>query len=192
VIVRAGMRFGRLTTVSLAGRSNDGHRVWLCRCDCGSECTRQSNNLQVRAVVSCGCAFSDVHARHGMRGTPTYSSWQAAKQRCTNPADKDWPNYGGRGIRMCDEWQQSFEAFHKALGDRPEGTTLERQNVNGNYEPGNCVWGTFREQCLNKRNSVYVDWKGQRQHISVAAAELGITLGAAHLRHKRGKLHAIS
>jgi len=189
VKVCAGQRFDRLVTVSDAGRSADGHRTWLCRCDCGAECVRQSNVLQTKAYSSCGCAARDLHVTHGMRGTPEYSSWQAAKRRCHNSADKDFHRYGARGIRMCDEWRNCFEAFFAYMGPRPAGTSLERKNVDCNYEPGNCVWATPIEQSRNRRTSVYVEFKGTRLHLMEVAESLGITYGAAFMRLKRGQIH---
>lgn len=188
MIVASGQRFGRLVTKSVAGRSNDGHKLWLCACDCGNECTRQSNVLKKIGLVSCGCAARDVQVEHGMHGTPEYSSWRAAKQRCHVETDKDFPRYGGRGIEMCAAWRNSFSAFLEHLGNRPEGTTLERIRTDGNYEPGNCKWATASEQARNRRRSVYVDWNGARTHLCDVGAELGITYGAAFQRLKRGKL----
>lgn len=186
--VTAAQRYGRLVTVADAGRSADGHRLWLCRCDCGKEVVRQSNNLKLRATPSCGCASRDIHVRHGMRGTREYASWIAAKRRCHQPDDKDYQRYGARGIQMCAEWRASFEAFHAYMGNRPKGMTLERQDTNGNYEPGNCVWATPLTQARNRRTSIHVNWRGELQPLAVIAADLGITHGAAYMRLKKGTL----
>lgn len=189
--VRAGDRFGKLVTIADAGRSADKHRLWLCRCDCGNEVTRQSNVLQTSGTPSCGCAAREVQVKHGYRGTPTYESWRSAIYRCHNKDSKDFPRYGGRGITVCQQWRDSFEDFLADMGDRPDGTTLDRYpNVDGNYEPNNCRWATGSEQARNRRRSVHVDWKGVRTHLADVAAELGITYGAAFMRLKRGKLHA--
>lgn len=184
------MRFGRLVTVADVGRAADGHRLWSCACDCGASCIRQSNNLQVPATASCGCAATEIHSAHGMRYSSTYSSWQAAKRRCESPDNKDYPRYGARGIRMCERWRDSFEAFLADMGERPQGTSLDRWPSNtGNYEPGNCRWATAQEQARNRHNSTWVEWKGVRTHLSDVAASLGITFGAAFNRLQRGKLY---
>lgn len=91
---------------------------------------------------------------------------------------------------MHGEWAESFEAFYEYMGKRPPGMTLERLDVNGHYEPGNCKWATPSEQARNRRSSIYTDWNGRRAHLCEVADELGITYGAAFMRLKRGKLHA--
>ena len=92
-----------------------------------------------------------ANKRHGMAGTPEYISWSAMLQRCTNPKAKHYENYGGRGIKVCERWLHSFENFYADMGERPEGKTLHRINVDGDYEPGNCKWATSREQAIRKR-----------------------------------------
>jgi hypothetical protein len=87
---------------------------------------------------------------HGKSDTRTYKSWEHMKGRCLNPRDKSYKDYGGRGILVCDDWLK-FENFWRDMGERPSGTTLERHNVNGNYEPSNCCWGTLSQQALNRR-----------------------------------------
>lgn len=187
--VIAGLRFGRLVTLADAGRSADKHRLWLCRCDCGSEVVRQSNVLKASSTPSCGCAARDIHAKHGYRGTPTYRSWQSAIYRCHNQDSKDYPRYGALGISVCDKWRNSFESFLDDMGERPDGTTLDRHPNNvGNYEPGNCRWATNTEQARNKKKSVYVIWRGIKTHLADVADDLGISYGAAFMRLKRGKL----
>lgn len=188
--VKKGDRFGRLVVIEETGKAADGHLIWRCACDCGSTCERQTNNLKSRGIKSCGCIRPELSRTHGMRFSREYSSWQAAKARCERITDKDYPRYGGRGIRMCQQWSASFDAFYKSLGERPAGTTLERINPNGNYEPGNCIWATPIEQARSRRRSIYVDWHGQRKHLADVAKEIGITYGAAFMRLRRGKLDA--
>ena len=89
--------------------------------------------------------------KHGMHKHPVYKVWEAMIQRCTNPQNKSFPNYGGRGITVCPEWRSDFMAFYRDMGPRPDGLTLERVDVDGNYEPSNCRWATYREQRANMR-----------------------------------------
>jgi hypothetical protein len=89
--------------------------------------------------------------KHGMHRHPVYKVWEAMIQRCTNPRNKSYPNYGGRGITVCEAWRSDFAAFYRDMGPRPDGLTLERLDVDGNYEPSNCCWATYSEQNANRR-----------------------------------------
>lgn len=179
-----------LTTVKVVGSTTDFHKIWQCICDCGNTVERASHVLRHNkgGSKSCGCMKSKLHQTHGMRGTPTYNSWHAAKYRCLSESSKDFDNYGGRGISMCKEWIDSFEQFYLHMGNRPDGTSLERLDPNNGYIPGNCVWATPTQQSRNKRNSVFVIGPNGRQHLSEVAEFLQITYGAAFMRLKRGKL----
>jgi hypothetical protein len=105
-----------------------------------------------RRAIELGPGTTHSHSRaHNGGPTPTYRSWQAMRQRCTNPTNASWAHYGGRGITVCERWQDSFESFLADMGERPTGRTLDRVDVDGNYEPGNCRWATPLEQARNKR-----------------------------------------
>lgn len=161
-----GMRFGRLFVVSGPHRFK-GKTSWKCQCDCGSERMVRRQYLESGQQVSCGCynkgrmKTDPPHKTHMMSKDPkfrgTYVSWKSMRLRCYYPSQPNYHCYGGRGIKVCDKWLHSFEEFFKDMGLRPDGMTLDRIDVNGNYEPGNCRWATASEQAGNKRkNSVKV------------------------------------
>jgi len=185
----AGQKFGRLTAITRGKRLTSGGNMritWLCRCDCGKESVVDSQLLRTGNTKSCGCWNRESarrrQYRHGMNRTPEYESWCAAKKRCNNPKGHDRVNYGGRGIKMCPEWESSFAAFYLELGPRPKGYSLDRIDVNRGYEPGNCRWATIDEQSNNRRNCHYVNFEGERMTISQCARRVGVR--PMRLRHQ--------
>lgn len=148
-----GKRFGRLIVVSRSENINR-HKTWLCRCDCGVEKIIGSSNL-IGGTKSCGClkreTIINIFTTHGMTKSPERMSWKAAKARCFNKNSDKYRDYGGRGITMCSRWVNSFQNFYDDMGVRPPGTSLDRIDNDGNYEPGNCKWSTPKEQQRNRR-----------------------------------------
>ncbi len=150
-----GRQFTRLFVVEKAGIK--GHdRMWLCRCVCGSVKEVSTTHLVNCRIKSCGCLQKETRGKHrlthGQSRTPEYVIWVGMKSRCKNPNHDSYPYYGGRGITYAPEWE-SFESFFKDVGPRPSSShTLDRENVNGNYEPGNVTWATKKEQANNRRN----------------------------------------
>lgn len=141
---------------------------WLCLCDCGNFVLIKSGNLSPNKkggnTKSCGCLLKEKTTqrsfRHGhqVRGKTTrvYKSWCGMKERCLNPNKQDWCDYGGRGIKVCDRWLNSFENFLLDMGEPPEKHSLDRIDCNGNYTPENCRWASAKTQSCNRRNNVYL------------------------------------
>lgn len=141
--------------------SPKGHRRWLCRCECGGLVVVWGSNLRRGITRSCGCLRREVTGRlrfkHGLHRTPEHIVWAAMRYRCLNPSSSSWKWYGGRGITICDRWRDDFVAFLEDVGPRPSPEhSLDRIDVDGNYEPGNVRWATPSEQQRNKRRRGYV------------------------------------
>lgn len=158
----SGHRFGRLVAVSIGEPHVSPSRkqvTWICKCDCGNEVTIQRGALRSGASKSCGCSYKDLGirkrtARH--ENNSEYSTWFHLKQRCINPKDKDFNNYGGRGIKVCSRWLNSFDNFFEDMGKKPSDEhSIDRIDVNGDYTAENCRWATPIEQSRNRRNTRY-------------------------------------
>jgi hypothetical protein len=181
-----GNRYGRLTAVEYAGKQK-----WRCVCDCGNTTEVVTSSLRRGASTSCGC-FRREHTiakntTHGMAKTPAYLRWKNIMQRCYNPNNPGYPDYGGRGVRVCDRWHD-FAAYHADMGNPPAGMSLDRVDVNGDYEPDNCRWASAKIQARNKRNSIRVDGI----ELVYLAQELGIPYATLHARLWNAKRRAES
>lgn len=171
-----GERFGKLTVIAEASRrGNKGYaRYWLCKCDCGNEKEVAQNRLRSGRRVSCGECYSAAKT-HGMCGIKMYWSWQCMLQRCENPNNPYYHNYGARGIKVYPEWHD-FQVFHDwsmSHGWR-KGLQIDRIDVNGNYEPDNCRWVTHAEQQRNRRDNHIVSWNDRDWIFADLQRETGI------------------
>jgi len=148
-----GQKFNRLTVLRVIDQSDKKrHIIWECSCDCGEIVFVAGTYLRTGQVNSCGCLHKDnIYKTHGKTNTPAYISWASMITRCTNPNRDGYRHYGGRGISVCERWRK-FENFLFDMGERPSGTSIDRIDVNGNYEPGNCRWATQSVQVANRRN----------------------------------------
>jgi hypothetical protein len=161
------------------GRSADNHTLSLWRCECGEETTVAFSRVKSGQTKSCGCLArklsSERAVKHGGRNTPEYSSWIAMRRRCLAPADKDFPQYGGRGVTICTQWDD-FATFLRDVGQRPAGTTLDRIDASGNYEPGNVRWAPPKVQGRNRRGTFIWNIKGRTfGSITEAAAAFSVS-----------------
>lgn len=157
----AGRRFGNVVVIEYGGTLAGRIATWKCQCDCGNQFIARAGNLLSGGTQSCGCsglrltkerraeaAKKHGHSSGGLR-SPTYHSWQAMKDRCRRRDQWHWPKYGGRGIKVCPQWDESFEQFLKDMGDRPPRMSLDRINNDGDYEPGNCRWADAKTGLIN-------------------------------------------
>ena len=180
-----GARFGRLLALSYEGKS----KGWICQCDCGAVKNILGGNLRSGRVVSCGCAHTDElslrNRTHGQRDTTEYKTWCNIRSRCSNPRAVGYEYYGGRGVSVCERWN-SFENFLADMGPKPSAHhSIDRIDVNGNYEPSNCRWATRREQMSNTTRNVFVVLAdGERVIQAEAARRAGIAVGTLKYRQR--------
>lgn len=149
-IDRTGQVFGRLTVICRSGTNASKKVLWKCLCECGKEVDVPSGCLVTKNTTSCGCKFKDIVTKHGGTGKSSYNTWRAMIRRCTNPADKDYPKYGGRGVSVCPAWMD-YRNFAVDMGEPAGDETLDRINPYGNYELDNCRWAGVSEQNRNLR-----------------------------------------
>lgn len=179
-----GQKFSRWTVISRSG--NRGRLTyWNCQCECGNKADVGSSALRDGRSRSCGCLKNEEtkerSVTHGMSHSKEYSSWNDMMKRCYNKNASHYNNYGGRGIAVCDRWLK-FENFYADMGDRLEGTSIDRIDNNGNYEPGNCKWSTRKEQCNNRRSNRFVTYAGKTLTLSEWSDVSGIPAKAIRKR----------
>lgn len=185
LIDRTGQVFGSLVAIEYIPAPK-GQSRWKCRCVCGAETLVSPANLQSGRVRSCGCTRGEANKTHGQSGTRLYGVWKKMRDRCNSPACKEYKHYGQRGIRVCARWDTSFAAFAADVGERPPGMTLEREDNDGDYEPGNVRWATRAEQTRNTARNVFFELDGQRKTLAEWARNFGIKVGTVRTRLKFG------
>jgi hypothetical protein len=165
----------------------------LCRCVCGSERVVVGYDLRTGKSKSCGClnierirAVGKSKKRHGFADTPTQTSWVEMRRRCYSKHRKEYPNYGGRGITVCERWLNSFDNFLSDMGPKPAGTTIERRDNNGNYCPENCYWADRKTQERNKRSNAVYEFYGVKMTVAEASEKFGINYQTLWGRIRRG------
>ena len=187
-----GQRFGRLLV--LERTENMGRQTaWLCKCDCGNQKAVPYWNLVSGQTISCGCYAKEVSAKnakctHKQSYSRLYTIWIGMKQRCYYEKHKHFKNYGGRGITVCDEWKDDFQAFHdwSISHGYEDNLTIDRIDVNGNYEPSNCKWASTKVQGNNKRTNHTLELNGEIHTVSEWSKITGIPNSTIHNRLKAG------
>ena len=191
----SGHKYGKLSVVKRAADREYKSRscaMWLCVCECGNETTVALSSLRSGNTKSCGCLHQNAwDGRKTQRiGNKTeYTAWSRMKQRCYDKNDKSFPDYGGRGITVSDEWIASFDTFLADMGARPQGGySIERLDVNDGYSKSNCIWASNHAQARNKRNNIVIEFNGTRKILADWAADLGICWASLYERIQKWPL----
>lgn len=186
-----GKRFGKWLVISKSdNKSSNGTYIWNCLCDCGNNGQVKTNELNLGASTKCKkCAMEylkRINTTHGMTKTTEYNSWKGMIQRCTNPDDPSYKDWGGRGVTVCDRWL-IFSNFLEDMGEKPQpGLTIERKKNNLGYFKENCEWATKMEQSLNRRSTVLIEYKGEKMVQSHWARRFGVDPSSISQRLRKG------
>lgn len=181
-----GKKFGRLTVIENTNIKAHGSTLHKCICDCGNEILVPKSYLMSKHTTSCGCYSQEIHTTHNKCNTRLYKIFCSMKKRCENESERFYKDYGGRGIKICDEWKKDFLSFYNWAIENgyADNLTIDRINVNGNYEPNNCRWITKGEQTRNTRRNVFITYNGKTQLICDWSRETGIPNNTLSRRYK--------
>ena len=188
-----GEQYGYLTVLARTENAKNGHSRWICKCRCGKETVVLSYHLKSGKIKSCGCWWQErkheYRKTHGHSNDRIYNIWLAMKNRCYAKSFYRFSDYGGRGIKVCEEWKNNFEAFYNwaMKNGYADNLTIDRIDVNGNYEPSNCRWVTMEVQNLNKRNSHLITYKGITKTMTEWAREVGLPPCVVQYRLNKAK-----
>lgn len=195
----AGKRFGKLVVIKYVGNNKHQKSQWLCKCDCGNTAIVVGTELRQGHTKSCGCIhlqqmYSKFNTKHGLCSHRIHGVWNAMKERCLNPKDKSYKNYGARGIKVCPDWVNNFKSFYDwAMQNgydenaKTGKCTLDRIDNNGNYEPSNCRWVDNNTQQKNTRRNRLITYQNKTQCLTDWANELNIKFDV--LKDRLGKLN---
>lgn len=173
----------RLTVISRSANNAKGQACWLCSCVCGKQLVVAGVLLRIKNTTSCGCKnldrvkTGDISRKHGRSRSSVYRIYKGMRDRCYNPNSDNYDNYGGRGIRICQRWLESFIAFLEDMGERPSPKhSVDRfPDQNGDYEPGNCRWATMKEQHCNRRDNNLITCDGVTENITEWSVRTGLS-----------------
>ena len=167
-------KFNNLKVISFAYNKN-GRTFWKCKCDCGNYCIKDAYKIMTGHTKSCGCIslqnkkeLYKYSIKHKMTNTPLYRTWQNMKRRCDNKKMEDYKYYGKRGIKVCEKWKNDFMSFYNWAIENSykEDLTIDRIDVNGNYEPNNCRWVDRKVQANNTRRNHYIEYNGEKHTLA--------------------------
>jgi len=184
-----GQQFGRLKVIKrILPNDKWNDTRWLCKCQCGNRKIITRHSLH-KGTKSCGCLHKEKITTHGLYHTRIHKEWEGIKARCNNPNDTAFKDYGGRGIKVCNEWNEDFLKFYNWAMDNgyKDNLTIDRINVNGNYEPSNCRWANMTTQQRNRRDSVYVTINGITMHLLEWAEKYNIKKQTIITRYYKGE-----
>lgn len=186
-----GQKFNRLRVLRKVGKTKYGKILWLCECDCGNLCNATTGGLKSKNNQSCGCYRKEVftNKKHGFKYSRLYNSYIHLKQRCYNPNNQDYKYYGGRGITVCDEWKDDFQAFYdwSMSHGYKDDLTIDRIDNNKGYSPENCRWVTMQYQSNNKRTNHRITYNSETHTIKEWAKITKINYGTLVSRINRNK-----
>lgn len=170
-----GRKFGRLTVIEKVGMTKHNKVLWKCQCDCGNESIVWTHSLISGHTKSCGCIKIERLTKHGNLHTRIWNIWQTMKRRCKDKTFIGYENYGGRGIKVCEEWQDFIPFYEWSMNNGyRDDLTIDRIDVNGNYEPSNCRWATRAEQSRNKRSNINITYNGETKILKDWAKSIGM------------------
>lgn len=190
IIDITGKKVGRWTVLNYVKQNKRHDSVWLCKCDCGNIKEVVGGSLRSGASKSCGCLVVEVSTKkatkHGLKKHPLYCIWKDMRKRCNNPNHQMYKHYGGRGIFVCERWDDFKNFYDDMLNGYEKGLTLEREKVDGEYGPSNCVWATTAVQSRNKRNNIFITIDGIKLIAADWADKMGIPRPTVYDRLRNG------
>ncbi|MZK54155.1 hypothetical protein [Clostridium beijerinckii] len=186
-----GKVFGRLVAIEIVGRNKSRSVIWKCKCECGNECEVVSDRLLQGETKSCGCITKELNKTrritHGLSHTKLYYVWKAMLARCNNKKHPWYSRYGGRGIKVCSEWEDVKAFYDWAINNGyKDGLEIDRVDNDGNYEPNNCKWKTRKEQTQNTSRNKKVTINGETKTLSEWAEVTGLNQNTLQYRYYRG------
>lgn len=186
----SGHKYGRLLVIRPIGRNKHLQIIWECLCECGNLTKTLATKLKSGRAVSCGCINKErlikMHTTHNLSKSPLYKKWKIIRNRCNNPKHEHYKYYGGKGIKMCDRWNDFNNFYDDMFPTYKKGLTIERINPNGGYQPDNCKWDTVKNQARNKTNNRIITYKGITGCVSMICEHFGIKSSIVYRRLNKG------